>query len=390
MKRLFTVVFVLFFVVSAFAGGNVDLPTRHHARFTVPQEFVLPVSGDDLIIEAGTDTTGDDSTDVVPTVPDTLNDLAPVNGWVDKGAQVLIIEFEDLSGRGFTGMVKVALYPKTSDPVPSYPDSTYLTGRYNSLLHSSVDFYNGYATYAFPLSKCKEGGNNLVYVIINDEKHPDYRLNESDYSNNACSYSFLGKGSFNGEDNPLPVELVVFEVQRESNGDVEITWVTESETNNLGFGVERKIGESGYWVQLDFVAGNGTTTIRHQYKYTDETAYQAGTYYYRLRQKDTDGTFNMSQEKVLLVKPNDYKLGQNYPNPFNPTTNIEFSIPDEAHVKLIVFNTIGQVVAELVNEELSAETYVARFNAVDLSTGVYFYRIQAGEFTQTNRMMLVK
>jgi len=88
--------------------------------------------------------------------------------------------------------------------------------------------------------------------------------------------------------------------------------------------------------------------------------------------------------------PSDYDLSQNYPNPFNPTTNIKFSIPKQGFVTLKVFNSLGMEVATLVNEVTNAGTYIVDFDAGNLTSGVYFYRLQSDNFTETKRMMLIK
>jgi len=95
-------------------------------------------------------------------------------------------------------------------------------------------------------------------------------------------------------------------------------------------------------------------------------------------------------EPVSGTLPEKFELSQNYPNPFNPSTNINFSIPVSGKVKLSVFDVSGREVAVLVNKDLAAGTYKADFNASMLSSGVYFYRINAGDFTDVKKMMLVK
>jgi hypothetical protein len=88
--------------------------------------------------------------------------------------------------------------------------------------------------------------------------------------------------------------------------------------------------------------------------------------------------------------PGEYILYQNYPNPFNPSTTIKYSIPELSRVTLKVFNVLGEEVTTLVNEEKIAGNYSIEFNASNLPSGVYFYRLQAGSFTETKKMLILK
>ncbi|MBL7128545.1 MAG: T9SS type A sorting domain-containing protein [Ignavibacteria bacterium] len=88
--------------------------------------------------------------------------------------------------------------------------------------------------------------------------------------------------------------------------------------------------------------------------------------------------------------PTEYALLQNYPNPFNPTTNIKFDIPEQGFVSLKVYDVVGKEVATLVNEVKSAGSYAVDFNGSNLSSGVYFYRLEVGSFTAVKRMILLK
>ena len=90
------------------------------------------------------------------------------------------------------------------------------------------------------------------------------------------------------------------------------------------------------------------------------------------------------------VRPSNFKLHQNYPNPFNPVTNISFSIPEQSRVKLTVFNAIGEEIAVLIDKKLRAGTHSVVFNASKLSSGIYYYRIQAGGFISVKKMTLLK
>lgn len=91
-----------------------------------------------------------------------------------------------------------------------------------------------------------------------------------------------------------------------------------------------------------------------------------------------------------LATPKAYELGQNYPNPFNPSTTIEYSVPKDAAVTLKIYDVLGKEVATLVNEQKPTGTYIVNWNASNFSSGLYFYKLTAGEFTQTKKMFLVK
>jgi hypothetical protein len=88
--------------------------------------------------------------------------------------------------------------------------------------------------------------------------------------------------------------------------------------------------------------------------------------------------------------PDKYVLNQNYPNPFNPSTTIEFSIPNSGLVQLSVYNILGEEVKQLLNEERSAGNHSVQFNSTNLASGIYFYRLQAGSFVVTKKMILLK
>ncbi|MBU0473344.1 MAG: T9SS type A sorting domain-containing protein [Bacteroidetes bacterium] len=88
--------------------------------------------------------------------------------------------------------------------------------------------------------------------------------------------------------------------------------------------------------------------------------------------------------------PEIFSLSQNYPNPFNPTTVIKYSIPEVTNVKLKVFDMLGREIITLVNKEQNAGVYNVQFNAANLSSGVYFYRFEAGSFTASKKLLLLK
>ena len=96
------------------------------------------------------------------------------------------------------------------------------------------------------------------------------------------------------------------------------------------------------------------------------------------------------EEDKSGIVPNDYKLFQNYPNPFNPATNIKFDIPERNHVKIKIFDILGREIGTLISEERGAGSYEINFDGSDLSSGIYFYNLQAGEYSQTKKMILLR
>jgi hypothetical protein len=101
--------------------------------------------------------------------------------------------------------------------------------------------------------------------------------------------------------------------------------------------------------------------------------------------QDATGSAVDEERRILDV----FSMDQNYPNPFNPSTTIRYALPYRSHVALTVFNTLGQKVAELINADIDAGYHEIHFNASNLASGVYFYRIQAGSFVETKRVLLL-
>jgi hypothetical protein len=95
-------------------------------------------------------------------------------------------------------------------------------------------------------------------------------------------------------------------------------------------------------------------------------------------------------DKIKIVYPNDYALYQNFPNPFNPTTIIKYLIPELSFVTLKVFDVLGNEIKTLLVEEKPIGSYEVEFDAIGLPSGIYFYRLQAGDFIETKKMILLK
>ena len=189
------------------------------------------------------------------------------------------------------------------------------------------------------------------------------------------------------EDLIIPVELTSFTAIA-NNGFVQLNWTTATETNNHMFEIQRQAAD-GEFFSIGFVNGQGTTTETHEYSYIDRTV-TTGTYTYRLKQIDYDGRFSYSPTVEVDVLQTQFILEQNYPNPFNPTTNIRFGIPESGFVKLSVYNIVGEEVAVLLNGNIDSGIHNVTFDARDLPSGAYFYKLHSEKSIEVKKMLLTK
>jgi hypothetical protein len=208
---------------------------------------------------------------------------------------------------------------------------------------------------------------------------------EGGVTNATCTVPFP-IGTFTST---IPVELTSFSAIVNEN-QIKLVWNTATELNNFGFEIQRSIDKEA-WSNIGFVNGSGTSTSSNDYTFLDDNISNAVAYSYRLKQVDHDGSFEFSKTiEVVIGAPADYKLDQNFPNPFNPSTLISFTLPEEGMTRLTIFNSLGQEVKNLVNENLEAGYHQFNFNAVNLTSGVYYYKLESGDFVKINKMMLLK
>jgi len=214
----------------------------------------------------------------------------------------------------------------------------------------------------------------------------------------ASGNYFVSLATTNSGDNPLPVELLSFTATSTAQG-VRLAWETASEHESRGFTLLRKKeGESAWTEVASYQTDNALRALNAlngaSYSFTDKTLLEVGkSYDYQLRETGFDGQVATLETVTLTVRFNvarEYELAQNYPNPFNPVTMIRYQIPTAETVSLKVYDVLGKEVATLVSGRQEAGNYAVPFNAAGLSSGMYFYRLQAGSFVETRKMMLVK
>jgi hypothetical protein len=200
--------------------------------------------------------------------------------------------------------------------------------------------------------------------------------------------------------NNLPVQLASFTARANQGGGIRLDWRTLSELNNYGFYVERRLSSEQLFVVVpnSFQPGHGTTHEPHDYSFVDRTV-TAGTYFYRLRQVDLDGTIHYSEPITITYgvttvgenAPREFALFQNYPNPFNPSTEIKFSVENTDRTTLEIFNLLGQKVATVFDGVAEAgQYYRVRLDASSYASGLYMYRLQSGSRSALKKMLLLK
>ena len=198
----------------------------------------------------------------------------------------------------------------------------------------------------------------------------------------------------------LPIELAAFSASAVPGAGVRVAWQTLSEINDYGFEVQRSAsGGEGFATLADaFVRGHGTTSIPQFYSYVDDAA-PAGAWYYRLKQIDLNGTTHYIDPVRVDVAvppssheeiPGEFALLQNHPNPFNPSTTIRFDLAEARDVSIRIYNMVGQTVAVLVDGPRAAGRYSVTWDAAGFASGVYFYRLEAGNFVSTKKLVLLR
>jgi len=205
-------------------------------------------------------------------------------------------------------------------------------------------------------------------------------------------------------DATLPVELTSFELLETRNDGITLQWVTESEINNLGFNLDRKTpitdwSQIASYVTHPALQGQGSVSHQTIYTFTDNTVQENESYDYRLSDVDYYGNVEYHSLQLMGVSssntPEQFILFSNYPNPFNPVTTIRYDLSEESFVDITIYDMLGNIVNNLVNTNQSSGYKSVQWDATNnqgepVSAGVYLYKIQAGDFADTKKMILLK
>jgi hypothetical protein len=205
----------------------------------------------------------------------------------------------------------------------------------------------------------------------------------------------------------LPVELSSFTATT-GDGTVTLRWRTETEVNNIGFAIYRSEEKDGNYIRINFVPGAGSSAMPNEYQFTDKKVEQGKTYFYYLEDVDIAGEKNRTKIIKVVVPPakpiqpipKEFRLLQNFPNPFNPDTWLPYELAADAPVSIEIYNIQGQLVRQLNIGKQKAGSYITKDKAIHwdgknergekVASGNYWYRLRAGEFNATRRMVILK
>jgi len=210
-------------------------------------------------------------------------------------------------------------------------------------------------------------------------------------SGNKLRAGTFGRGLWETDiESSLPVEMNLFTSSINKN-NIRLNWQTGSEFNNLGFDIERSDNKNSEFKKIGFVTGFGNSNLSKNYSFEDKNLVK-GKYKYRLRQIDFNGNYRyytLGQELIIGI-PDGFSISQNYPNPFNPKTKIDYRIAKDSKVIIKLYDITGKEVNTLVNEYKPADYYSLEFDGSNLASGIYFYRIIAGDYLKQLKMIIVK
>ncbi len=186
----------------------------------------------------------------------------------------------------------------------------------------------------------------------------------------------------------VPVELSSF-TARAATASVILEWRTASESNNLGFDIERSTDKID-WQRIGFVQGQGTTSETTRYNFVD-TQPPNGHVYYRLKQMDVDGSVTLSESVCMSMNvPNSFEITLIYPNPFNASTRINYKLDEQGVVTVDVFSINGRHITRLFSDIEDAGSHSIYWDATDVPTGTYLIKISQAGGVAVKKCLLLK
>jgi hypothetical protein len=294
-----------------------------------------------------------------------------------------------------------------------FDENTLITGKWASIIvtASSAGFLNAWVDFndngswneageqIFKDRILSAGENPLTFYIPDTAKTLDvcarFRFNSAGKLTPAGAAE---DGEVEDYQIPLkvPVELSSF-TARVHEGAVILEWITQSETENVGFHIYRAEAAGEYsQITSRLIEGAGTSANAHAYSYEDGAVEAGQTYRYKLADLDRGGHLEFGTPlEITVAAPDQFELGQNYPNPFNPSTIIPFKIKQSGFVSLDIYNLKGQLVRSLVQRSMPAGSHAVVWDGRDgkgaaVPSGSYLYKLKTAGFEQSRRMEYIK
>lgn len=343
--------------------------------------------------------------------------------YFNTAAQSAMVEIHFTASDGVVGnqLLKAGLDPTATDgldthlgesELPPLPPSGVFDARFilpSSTIGSHADYRQGDSTVASIGVKEHEvryqlgSGSTGFTITYNMPAGTQLRLRDNfggvfydiDNISGAGSYTVTNLGlnvmlvTIKYIDPPFPVELTSFSGYAAGN-TVRLSWKTATEVNNLGFDVERK-NPQGKFERIGFVEGAGNSNSPNSYTFEDNSISIPGRYAYRLKQNDFNGDYKYSNIIYIDINlPLVTKLHNNYPNPFNPVTKIKFEISASEKVNMKLFDSVGREVVELFNDYFNPGYHFLDISLQDFASGIYYLVMQAGEFTDSKKLVFIK
>jgi len=421
------------FTIPSDGSTITEVASLNHDTGTSKNNSIVQVDSDTYVLAyTNSNNYGAIATFTIPSDGSTITEVASSNHDTNNGTYNSLAQVDTdtyvlaYAGSGIDGYIKtftISSNGSTISQVASLEHNT-TDGGYNSIVQVDSDTYvlayAGYGDDGFITTfTISADGSSITEVeeLEHDTDNGTYNsLVKIDSDTYALAYSGEGADMY-GEgadgyiktfsvatDGSLPVELTSFEVLDTRDNGITLHWITESEINNLGFILDRRTPTID-WIEIaSFVTDTelqGQGSVSHQtiYTYSDNTVTDDETYDYRIADVDYDGNKEYHSLQLMGISPASipitYVLHQNYPNPFNPITTLSYDLPEDALVNITIYDMMGRIVNNLVSSQQNAGYKSIQWNATNnigqpVSAGLYLYTIQAGEFRQTRKMVLLK
>ena len=242
------------------------------------------------------------------------------------------------------------------------------------------------------------GGDVIVVVFVNTGSGPFAGETNtlSGVLDPVIENQQLGSNDF-----ALPVELSSFNAKFKDSR-VILEWVTESEIDNFGFNIYKSEENDNNFAKINnvIIHGAGTVFKKQFYTFEDKNIETGQTYYYKLESVDFKGKVSLFEPVSVSTTnnaflPDQHVLQQNFPNPFNPSTTIKYVLSTDTHVRLEIYNMLGDYITQLVDAGQSSGNYSLSWDAVadngtQVPAGLYFYKLQTNETTLVRKMIYTK